>query len=367
MENIVTYLLYRHDITFKEREFNEIDALVLSLLSYITWEEINIHEKSRVSLVQACQQYQDYFRKDGDKDTYIFAQRILDVLDKVKHAKRYENIFLSRYVLINDHEEITQFAAMTYELDSNTKFIAYRGTDRSILGWKENVKLLYSPAIASHELAIQYLKDVPKTKGFFKQTKLYVGGHSKGGHLAMASAIGDNSSHDLIEQVYCFDGPGFLQEFYEGKSLSTIIPKITNYVPESSIFGRMLEHKEKMKIVHGYDSGLKQHDATSWKCKVDTFDYCLSFNKESEDISLQFQSLILTKDLETRKRLLDSISLWIDTLDMTTLSDIKTMNFNQGLQGVLALTSLQSDERKFMFHLASALMDQATNIFVVKK
>lgn len=367
MENIVTYLLYRHDITFKQKEFNEVDALVLSLLSYITWQEIGIKQDARISLVGACQKYQDYFKKAGDKDTYIFAQRILDVLDKVKHARRYEDVVLSNYVVYDDENTLTQFAAMTFELDSNTKFIAFRGTDRSILGWKENVKMLHSATIESHQYATNYLESIQKTKGMFKQTILYVAGHSKGGHLAMASAINASSCHPYIKQVYCFDGPGFLSEFYQGKSLNTIIDKITNFVPECSVFGRMLEHREKMKIVHGYDQGLRQHDATSWKCLVDSFDYCKVFSNESDELLGQFNQLVMEKDITTRKRMMDSLCLWIDTMDMKTLSDVKTLNFDKMFQGVLGLTSLQPDERRFMFHLATVLVEQANNIFLVKK
>lgn len=366
MEDIVTYLLYRHDITMKEKEFNEVDALVLSLLAYITWEEIGINKETVVPLTLACQKYQDYFKEQGNKDTYIFSQRILEVLDKVKDARRYRDIILSRYVILDDCDNITQFAAMTFELEENTKFVAYRGTDRTILGWKENVKLLYSPAIHGHVLASEYLKEVPKSKGLFKKTKLYLGGHSKGAHLAMVAAIMDSDDHHYIQKVFSFDGPGFLPEFYHDKDLASILPKITNYVPECSVIGRMLEHKEKIKVIASYAPGLRQHDATSWKCKVDSFEYLSSFSVESEELLVSFHQLVLTKDSETRKRLMDSLSLWLDTMEMKTLSDMKSLNINKGIQGLVGFTNLQSDERKFMFELAGMLVEQAADILMIK-
>ena len=63
---------------------------------------------------------------------------------------------------------------------------------------------------------------------------LYLGGHSKGGNLAMYAAIREQTIQPAITRVYNFDGPGFRPSFYERYDCTAILDRIHTYVPKDS-------------------------------------------------------------------------------------------------------------------------------------
>lgn len=197
MANIFDYIKWR-DIEFERVEFNEIDNLILSRISYFPFDHI-INEKEKITLKQAYEKL-----KDRNKNEIFLQKEDIDFFPMLANSKRFGNIILSNYINKIDIEKEKQFSAITITLPNKTMYIAYRGTDNTIIGWKEDFNMSFQDLIPSQIDAVKYLENVAKNN----KAKLIIGGHSKGGNLAVYAAIYCNKKiKDRILAVYNNDRP----------------------------------------------------------------------------------------------------------------------------------------------------------------
>ena len=258
MANIFDYLKWRGDLTFTQDPPNAVDALVFSALSYIRFG----------GTVAACPQVpavlkaaaEEFFAQD-DYESCCRVQKDLDLLHAAIQTRRFgeSSICMYRDMLVPEQE--TQFAAMTFLLDDGSMFLAFRGTDNTLVGWKEDFNMTFQQTIPAQRLALQYTRDVAMEY----LRPMYLGGHSKGGNLAVfAAARSSPMLRQRILHVYNHDGPGFTKYLMGDPGYLAMVPRIGTYIPQSSVIGMLLEHEEPYTVIRSKSVGLLQHDPYTW-------------------------------------------------------------------------------------------------------
>ena len=198
---------------------------------------------------------------DPDAPRKVRVDKDLELLAAAAASERFGNIRLTFYRDIFIPKEDTQFAAITCLLDDGSACAIYRGTDNTLVGWKEDFNMTFLDHIPAQQLAAEYLRELASV---FMGT-LHLAGHSKGGNLAVyAAAMVDESTQARITEVCNLDGPGFMAHIIEHPGYQRILPRIHTYMPQSSIFGMLLEHPEPHTIIKGHAVGLLQHDPYNW-------------------------------------------------------------------------------------------------------
>lgn len=254
MSGVFDYLKWRGDLTFTQDPPNAVDALIFSGLSYIRYGELGEVPKA---LKQAAEEF--FCLPDFESRSRV--QKDQDLLHAAAATVRFGNaqICLYRDQLVPEQE--TQFAAMTFLLDDGSMFLAFRGTDNSLVGWKEDFNMTFQQTIPAQRLAQQYVREV----ALEHNRPMYLGGHSKGGNLAVFSAARSSPMvQSRICQVYNNDGPGFTKYLMGDPGYISMVPRIRTYIPQSSVIGMLLEHEEPYTVIRSKSVGLLQHDLYTW-------------------------------------------------------------------------------------------------------
>lgn len=258
MSNIFDYLKWRGDLSFSQDPPNEVDALIFSGLSYIRFgREAEQFPEKPVFLKDAAE---SFFNREG-YETCCRVEKDLDLLRSAAKTSRFGLTQLSMYRDLLIPEQETQFAAMTFLLDDGSMFLAFRGTDNSLVGWKEDFNMTFQQTIPAQRLALQYTRDVALE--YLRPIRM--GGHSKGGNLAVfAAARSSPMVQQRILEVFNNDGPGFTQYLMGDPGYVRMVPKIHTFVPQSSVIGMLLEHEEPYTVIRSKSIGLLQHDLYTW-------------------------------------------------------------------------------------------------------
>jgi hypothetical protein len=299
MDNILSYIKWRGDISFAERPFNEVDNLVLAMLSYIDFSGLipEIHEKGFALLKEVPTAILKEPGTHGYK-THSLLDLPLDFLKETAASKRFGNCKLYHYMDTIDEQRKIQFAGLHVELGDGTVYIAFRGTDQTILGWREDFTISFETVPAQLE-AVDYLE---KTISRNAEKKYRVGGHSKGGNLAVyASAMCSDSVKDQIIEIYDNDGPGFQREILKTEQYDGIRDKIIRIIPSYSIIGMLFEHDGPCKIVSSAAEGIMQHDGMTWEVEGEHFIKAEGLKKECKVINQIFDMWIEEVDMEQRR------------------------------------------------------------------
>ena len=232
MANVFDYLDWRGDLSFSQSPFCEIDALILSLISYVDFDGIvPSGERDRsMSLLDAARAY---VREHRGKPMYvglIVPPEVVSLMAKAAKSKRFGALRVCAYENRVEDEPQMQFCAMTYTDAEGVNMVAFRGTDDSLIGWKENLNMSFRAPVPAQLRAVEYLEERMATMtGDF-----ILCGHSKGGNLAVYSAVMcDAALKNRILSVYSNDGPGFTKEFISDTAYLDMRPKLRTLVPQS--------------------------------------------------------------------------------------------------------------------------------------
>ncbi len=304
MGNLLDYIAWRGDLTFEQDPFNSIDALILSCLSYVNFDKV-VPPKSqgKLTIEKASEKFFSLHSAEElaqDKSFIKFAPSMLRALGQ---SERFKTAYLSNYVDDTDISREIQFAAVEIDTSDGGVFISFRGTDDTIIGWKEDFNLSFMTVPAESEAAL-YLQKVMKGR----LDKIRLGGHSKGGHLAVYAALAANSDlTSRIESIYNFDGPGFNHEAMESEQFKSIRHKITKIIPESSIVGRLLENTVDPIVVKSTELGIMQHDPLSWQMEGKQFEICSSTDMISDLFDETMSGWLAEMTFEDRKVFVDEL------------------------------------------------------------
>lgn len=294
MGGIIDYVTEYGTYSFMERAFSDEDSLTLAQFSYMKLDgvvpeleltpeaggETSAREAERagkaadgeteragrasdketergVTLGEICRRKSMEKLLEGD----LFADSNYALIEAMRESRRFQTITYKYYVNLIDHEAASQFSAVTCFLAEGLVYVAFRGTDETLAGWREDFAMAYETPVRSQKLAAQYLRAVAdRCEG-----ALIIGGHSKGGNLAVYAAM--HCGQDIRERirlVYNLDGPGFPAQIRSSEAYRTIESRIRKIVPHSSVIGMLFEDAETYEVVESSAFGVLQHNPFSW-------------------------------------------------------------------------------------------------------
>lgn len=263
MDGVLDYIKWYGEFSFRQKALTEVDNFIISRLSYLIADGIDLSEpikfKDLVAKLQATTGVHGCF--------YGKEQLVIDAAN----TKRFGEMLVVDYEDVFDQSIAAQFAAMTLDLTDKVRYVAFRGTDETLAGWKEDFMISFMETEAQKK-SLEYLK-----RQFDGKHYLYVGGHSKGGNLALYSTahIEDKELQKQIKFVFINDGPGLCPEVCDKASVARINKKAIRFVPEYSVFGKLFAEKTiPIKIVKSSAEGIAQHDCCTWCVDHGKPDYC---------------------------------------------------------------------------------------------
>ena len=344
MANVFDYLKWRDDIPLET--LNEVDVLIFNRLVYFPWEKIVNSNES----ITMCNAYQKCLTINNLK----YAKQDFELLKALAISNRYKNLVVSNVVSKVDIKKETEFMAMTIHLPKNYLYIVFRGTSNELMGWKESLNMSYKN-IHSQIDALNYLNKTSLTK------KIYIGGHSKGGHLAMHAAINTNRFiQNRIEKVFNYDGPGFLELSENYYKMSK---KIISYLPSSSIVGRLLNMNHQIVIVDTDKKGFISHNLYTWKVEKDHFIFT-EFNKESNLLKKVIDKFTLKVSKANREKLINDI---FDNIYKTGATNIKEINFSKLKDILLSYRNLDDESKDMLFTIIKLLYESTKENIKLQK
>lgn len=316
MANIIDYVEWRGDLNLNKTEFNEIDSLILNRFSYFPLDNL-INKNEMVSIKELSER----FKKADKKQMRILWKDDADLFPIMGNSKRFGEMLALEYINKIDPEQEKQFSAITVILPDDTLYISYRGTDNTLIGWKEDFNISFKSHIASQISAKKYLENIAKK---YPYKKIRIGGHSKGGNLAVyASVFVDSEIQKRIINVYNNDGPGFHEDIINTEEYKRVINKVTTYIPQDSIFGMLLNHEEKYTIVQSNEKGLMEHDAYSWQVLGKKFVVLKEVTNESKFIDKTIKNWLKDLDMDTRQQVIDIVFEILNSTNSKTIQDLK--------------------------------------------
>lgn len=337
MANIFDYMDWR-DLSLKQVEFNEIDNLILARLSYFPFDGY-LEEGEEITIKEAYQRYQTMGTAGR-----ILQQEDIDLFPILANSIRFGNMKLVGYKNKIDPIQEKQFSAITILMEDNTMYIAYRGTDNTIVGWKEDFNMSFSDLIPAQIDAVQYLENMAKQYG----KKIRVGGHSKGGNLAVyASTFCKPQIQKRIIKVYNNDGPGFCDKVIQSEAYQKIVNKVHTYIPQTSIIGRLLNHKEDTTILKSTQTGIMQHDLYSWQVLGGEF-IKAELTNSSEFVDKTITNWLKEVSAEQREKFIDTLFEILNTTQVETLSEIRNNLFTNARTMVKTYQNLEPETKKII-------------------
>ena len=266
MGNLFEYLSWRGDLPLTTVPITPVDALIFSALSYLNFAGIVPGDlRNPIPLHVAA----DAFLSLADAPERVRVKSDLQLLRAAADAPRLRNTRLALYRSKLIEEEEIQFAALGFLLEDGSVFLAFRGTDYSLVGWKEDFNMSFQDSVPAQREAAAYVNEVAETY----PALLRLGGHSKGGNLAVYAAAKVNPKiQSRILEVYNLDGPGFTEAMLNDPGYLAIVPKVKTYIPESSIIGMLLERLDSYSPIKSRQLGLLQHEPYSWEIQAGDFE-----------------------------------------------------------------------------------------------
>lgn len=352
MANLFDYLLWRGDLTFAQAPFCAVDALVLSTLTYVHFEALVPGEPdASVPLGQAAETFLSL--PEGERGR-VRCENDLRLLALLARSPRFAALGLTCREERFDPAQESQFAALTVLLGGGEAFLAFRGTDSTLVGWKEDFNMGFLDTVPAQEMALAY---VSRFAAAFPG-RLRLGGHSKGGNLAVYAAA--RLSEDVqarIAAVYNHDGPGFADAMVESAGYRRILPRVHTWLPQFSVVGMLLEHGEVCTVLQSDQQGLLQHDPYSWQVLGGDFVCLEEVTAGSRVTDRALRSWISGMTPEQRSRLVDTVYEILSAGDATRTSEIvKPANLSSSLH---ALGGTDAETRKLLADTLTGLLRSA--------
>ncbi len=362
MASLSDYLTWRGDITFDEVPLNAVDALLLSQISYLDLKGIigDGEERQECTLAYASKRYWELHTQKELEHCVSFALRTAGILlREMAQTKRFASLILRNYVSRTDVAAEEQFAAVELVLGKRESYISYRGTDDSLVGWKEDFNMCFLSPVPAQTDALAYLERVLLDGG----GRVYIGGHSKGGNLAVYAAVKCRKTlSKRILRVYNFDGPGFDRAFIESRSYQEMKCRVETWVPESSIVGMLLEHEEDYQVVKSSHVGILQHDVTSWEVLGAGFIKLPDVKLSSRRLAVGVKEWMSGLKPEELEFFCDRIYEVLTSTDAKTLADLNKDKWKSVTAIIRSYNTMDKKAKEMLLALLKAMVGVGTNM-----
>lgn len=342
MKNMTTYAEKYRNTSFTVMPFSEVDGLVLCQIAYYDFALMKMEKEDFSCSVS------EYLQEDTEEliRYLVTVNGDVELIDILRKGGRHGGLKVANYIEETDLEHDQQFSAITFEVEKGKYFIAFRGTDNSIVGWKEDFNMSHQDAIPSQKKAVQYaIQMMEQYDG-----KFYLGGHSKGGNLA--AYTGMMLPEHLQERLICiynYDGPGFLEEVYEKAEYKRVRPMIRKMIPQTSIVGMLLEEDSNYAVVKSSATGFMQHNPFTWVVEDDHFEILKDADAISNHLKGTLNRWIKEMEIEKRKQF---VKIVFEIIDSTGISNLGEVSVNR-----------KEKVRKLLEHLSHADPEETKLVF----
>ena len=351
MGNIMDYISWRGDLSFEQSQFNEVDNLILACFSYVNLDGISAVTKQKgIGLKKLTKEFMKLHTMKELEADKSFIRLAPFMMMKMAKSVRFGKCVVRNYVndIVTEAEQ--QFAAMEIVLEDGTSYVSFRGTDDTIIGWKEDFNLS-TGVVPAQKRAIEYLQKISEhTDGMLR-----VGGHSKGGNLAIYGSVMCKSAHEKIFEIYSNDGPGFSREFQELPEMKEMMPKVIRIIPEYSIIGTLLEHEKEPVIVASSSKGLLQHDGFSWEVQGPALVRRDSLNKTALRFIEILHKWIDGMDTEQKRLLIEDLFATLQASGYENLSEVQSGGLKSLAAMVKRVEKFAPESRGMMQELLTAI------------
>lgn len=356
MPNIIDYLDWRGDLTLDQSPFNDVDNLILSQLVYMRFDQILTVEK--YNTLSSLSDVVRTLLAESDESERI-ANNLMSApktdrrfLAVLASTARFGSMQLTRYVNRIDYKKESQFSAITILTGDGSVYLAFRGTDDSLVGWKENFNMSFMTPVPAQQEAVEYLESV----AFDYPESIRVGGHSKGGNLAVyAAAFCQPVIQNWILNVYSNDGPGFDRKVIDSEGYQNIHKRIHTLVPQSSVVGMLLEHEEAYTVVHSTGSGLMQHNPYSWEVLGRDFIRLATVDRNSRFVDQTLRSWISGMDQHQKEQFIDALYGVFAATEVKSTSELSGEWLKAARVILKSMSKLDEDTRKLINQTISSL------------
>ena len=356
MANLLDYLDWRGDLTLEQAPFNEVDNLILAELSFVDFKGIvpPPGEGDSVPLHQAAEAFFDTIPAGETIDMGVLVPAAIpDMLRKMADSRRFGDMKLNCFV---DHLDVgkgEQFAALAVETGDRTLYLSFRGTDDTLAGWKEDFELACMPEVPAQKKALDYVRDVARQ---FPRKKLRLGGHSKGGNLAVyAGVFCPESVQRRIIAVWSNDGPGFHTDLLDLPEHQRVAERIYSIVPKSSVVGMLLEHEEDYMVVDSDQLGFMQHDGFSWQVMGDHFVTLRQVTRQAHLSDQELRKWVHGLSVEQREAFVSAMFDVLTASGAVTLTDLKDDSFKAVGAIIKAMKDLDKETRDGLWDFLAIL------------
>ncbi len=362
MSNMLDYLSWRGDLDFRQSPFNEVDALVLSQFSYLPLDGIVSDSfDAALSLRDAAEKF--FCRADEQQvspESLVLHEGDVSLFRSMADSRRFGDLRLCGYVNLIDYDAEKQFCCVCVELEEGSHFLAYRGTDHTLVGWKEDFNMSFLPSTPAQRDAVKYLERAAR----FLDGRFRLGGHSKGGNLAIfAAAFCSDATQERIGCVYSNDSPGFLPDVLASEGYEKIRNRIRSFVPQSSIVGMLLEREDDYTVVHSTQSALFQHDPYSWQVERTDFVTLDEVTAESHFLNHTLKDWIADMEREKRKAFINALYDIITAADARTFEDMTEGGLKNAGAAISAYSRMDKDTKSMFSETLTALFQAGMKNF----
>ena len=347
MANMVDYLGWRGDLSFEAAPWNEIDALLIASLSYLNFHGgrdprgWTLEELARIDSVQPSASSSFPSRKAA--------------FDLMASGERFRESRMHHAIALTDEELEMQFSALCLDLPDGTTCVAFRGTDNTIVGWREDFNMAYTSRVPAQEAAVLYLTRASE----LSRRPLRLMGHSKGGNLAVcAAAFAPAKIQNRIEGIWSFDGPGMNRENAQSEGYLRIKDRIRSFVPQTSIIGQLMDYFDPYTVVHSSASGILQHDPMTWQVYGPRFETQEALDRTAVVVRDTLHDWLQNSTPEQRAAFVDALFTLIDTTNATRMSDLTS----EKLKSLLTMVGNRKEVDPETRRVFTRLMAQAVSI-----
>ncbi len=358
--NLFDYLEWRGDIPFSADPFNEVDNLVLSELAYADFEGVVTPWGDPVSVRTVRDRYFRLHTREEVRARRPFIGPAPLLLDPLADSVRYRDMRMAWYCNHVSAEEIAQMAAITLWPGDGTIYAAFRGTDNSLVGWREDCTFSYLAETPGQRMAVEYLNDHFQGGSL----PLRVGRHSKGGNFAVyASVLCDEEIRKRIRNVFTNDGPGLASAVTRLPAYRDIAPRILSIIPENSLVGILMDSAVEHRIVRSANAGPTAHDALSWLVRGNHFLPAEGRSGFSVFFERSVRAWLADLSDEEKRRFVESVFGVLESTGALTLEEMRRTPVRSAFAILKASRALSPDRQKQVRAVLARLAEKGGSVF----
>lgn len=353
MGNMIKYVKQYGEYTFAKKPLNDVDSLVLAQFAYLKFDGLVPDVDSKGQAVSVLE-----LLRNKKRDILFLDERYreenIQLVREMAGSRRFRHVKLNYYENIINIEKETQFSAVTFFLPDGSIYLSFRGTDETIVGWKEDFNMAFLKPVPGQIMSELYVKHV--TKKF--EGPFYLGGHSKGGNFAVYAAMNsDQSVQERIIRIYSHDGPGFRSEILKEMDYEKIEHKIKKILPQSSLVGMLLQNQENYEVVQSSAIGLLQHNPFTWRVKEDDFVRIRDIYHKRRLKNERLNKWILSLEEEKLHLFVDTLYQIVSAAEAETLIEF-TAEWKKSVFAIIgALNDLDDETKKMIWEIIKALFE----------